>query len=185
MDSGKLKIHLWPEEVLEKRAEDVTDFNKDSIKDLLPEMIDLMHKTRGIGLAAPQIGISKRFFIMLTGYIDNDISNADTTLFVNPQIIEKSEDMVGFEEGCLSLPNYTVPTERYAEVLVSYQDYKGKTKQKRFKGLESICFQHEYDHLEGITILDKIPSKKKREKAKIKMIEQKALLSKKDPDTYK
>lgn len=110
------------------------------------EMFDLMRKHNGIGLAAPQVGLEFRFFIM----------NLDDKEYVciNPYITKRSKETELRDEGCLSYPGDKVFVERAKEIRVLYTDRRGMPKQKKFTGLAARCFQHELDHLNGITFRD-------------------------------
>ena len=114
---------------------------------LVREMHDLMRQENGIGLAAPQIGISKRVFVMgINGFKRS---------FFNPEIVESSQDHRDFDEGCLSFPGEHCIIRRPAWIQVRYQDTQGHWLQERLEDLEARCFQHELDHLDGITMWDR------------------------------
>jgi peptide deformylase len=113
-------------------------------KMLVDEMVALMLRENGIGLAAPQIGISRRLFVMC---VDGNHRHC-----FNPEIVESSEQIVEFNEGCLSFPGDQCIIKRPDWVRVSYQDHTGAVIETQLFGLESRCFQHELDHLDGITM---------------------------------
>jgi len=115
--------------------------------DLATKMFGLMRLENGIGLAAPQIGISKRVFVM-------SIDGHDRCCF-NPEIISSSDVFAEFEEGCLSFPGDSCILKRPHEVQVKYQNHYGDWIQADLMGLEARCFQHELDHLDGITMHDR------------------------------
>lgn len=122
------------------------DFNdpEENLK-LSKKMCHFMEKHCGIGLAAPQIGISLRLFVMKT-------NSGPCCHFFNPEIISASEEIYAFTEGCLSFPNEAVQTQRPHSIHVKFQNYKGDWCEAQLTGLSSICFQHELDHLNGITM---------------------------------
>lgn len=111
---------------------------------LVDEMLDFMRKQNGIGLAAPQIGISQRMFVM-------DINGRQWACF-NPKIEESSEESSEFQEGCLSFPGEACIIKRPRIIKVTYQDADGSIIKETLDSLESRCFQHELDHLDGITM---------------------------------
>ncbi|MBL0726043.1 MAG: peptide deformylase [Alphaproteobacteria bacterium] len=155
-----LKIHLWPELVLKRVADEINIFD-DSYTDFLSKMSNLMRVAGGIGLAAPQVGISSRFFIMLVNNYEKPNDSLDQIgskieFFGNPTVDNLSSEKIIFDEGCLSLPNNSVLVERYKSLTVKYFNEKGQKKSRKLCGIEAICFQHENDHLNGITILDKL-----------------------------
>jgi len=118
---------------------------------LANKMIDFMKQSNGIGLAAPQIGISARVFVMQTRF---DTGGMAMHCF-NPRIISYGKQIAQVEEGCLSFPNETMVIKRPAEIEVEYHNHKGDLIQARLWGLNAICFQHELDHLDGIVMHDR------------------------------
>lgn len=149
-----LKIVNYPHPALSKKTELVNEFNED-FKKLLENMKFAMKNRSGIGLAANQLAVNKKVFIMQLS------DDAPVKVFVNPQIIDVSVETVPFKEGCLSFPGLTVETTRYKSIILQYQDENGNTNNVELDGLASICAQHEMDHLEGITFLDKLSPLKK------------------------
>jgi peptide deformylase len=146
-----LEIKKYPERILKLKAQPVTSINGD-LQKLIDNMIETMYAAPGIGLAAPQVGISKRLAVV-------DISTVDTSspllILINPVILQK-EGVIEFEEGCLSLPEYITKVQRAERVLMSASDRDGKTIEIEGKGLLSIALQHEIDHLEGMLLIDRI-----------------------------
>lgn len=114
---------------------------------LCQDMLDLMREQHGIGLAALQVGISRRLFVMEV--------HGQTRYCFNPEILKSSEDQTFFAEGCLSFPGDSCSIQRPAGVSVRYQDHDGVWIHDRLLGLEARCFQHELDHLGGITMWDR------------------------------
>ena len=148
-----LKIYKYPSQCLETVS---TEFNFDN--DAIPDydnlvrfeqdMIALMLKEQGLGLAANQIGITKRFFAI--GHDSFDTFQKPVIIW-NPRILNKSEVNVIDVEGCLSFPGIFVKIERPKEIEVQYETTERKTRFAKLIGMEAKCFQHELDHLEGIT----------------------------------
>ncbi|TXH01241.1 MAG: peptide deformylase [Candidatus Moraniibacteriota bacterium] len=118
-----------------------------AIQALLPNMVRIMREANGIGLAAPQIGLSLRLCVI---EIDGVVRN-----LINPKITSTSRETVLFEEGCLSLPEEYFSIERFAKVTVRYQNEKGEEVKLRAHGLLAVCIQHELDHLDGTLIIDR------------------------------
>ena len=116
---------------------------------LSDQMLETMYSQSGVGLAAPQIGIDQRMMVM-------DCGSGPKTL-INPEIIESSEEVKKNEEGCLSFPGFFVQIERPISVTVRYSDLDGQMHEEEFTGFDAVCVQHEIDHLDGKTILDRIP----------------------------
>ena len=119
---------------------DLLQFEKD--------MTELMQKSNGMGLAANQIGITKRFFAIGSDTFDTFKKNV---IIWNPLIKKYSEEKVFDVEGCLSFPDIWIKVERPKQIEVQYETTQGETKTAKLDGMESKCFQHELDHLEGIT----------------------------------
>jgi peptide deformylase len=130
------------------------DFTTDKDAEKLEsEMIAFMLAENGIGLAANQIGISKRVFVM--GHLENPVFPKPFALF-NPEILESSEEEVLDQEGCLSFPGIWLTVKRPAWVKVRYFDSSGTEHIEKYEGYVSKCFQHELDHLNGVCFVDKV-----------------------------
>lgn len=146
-----LEIRKFPDPVLKKKAEPVESVDE-GIRKLMDDMAETMYASMGIGLAAPQVGVSKRVIVV-------DVSPRDEQgegrLFAlaNPQII-KSEGEEEFEEGCLSLPGFTTVVKRPSKITISALDRDGRDVIIEADGLFAIALQHEMDHLAGTLILD-------------------------------
>ena len=124
----------------------------DGIRTLLDDMAETMYDAPGIGLAAPQISISRRLIVMDCG------GEEDRQLFkmINPEIVDSAEDRTVLEEGCLSIPGQTADVERPAHVDVRYIDVDGNQQMLHCEGLLAACVQHEIDHLNGVLFIDHI-----------------------------
>lgn len=138
-----INLVKYPNEVLLQQCKEV-DLNIIDISKYIDGMIDLMKVHKGIGLAAPQIGLNYRFFMM------------ETDMYINPVILEQSEDIVIDTEGCLSFPGLSMRVKRAKKVTVEYTDIEGKRKEGKFVNYMARCFQHELDHLDGITFNQRV-----------------------------
>ena len=143
------KITTFPAGVLRKEAEAVKDFNHD-LKNLLDDMIETMRDAPGVGLAAPQVGVSKRVVVVEFGDEEDDTIPKQLYVLINPEIINKSNDMVAGIEGCLSVPGLVGEVERAKVVTVSAQDQSGAKIKIRAQGWLARIFQHEIDHINGL-----------------------------------
>jgi len=138
-------------------------FSYDIHEEDLPEqvsknMFDTLKKDAGVGLAGPQIGLLKKIFIIDTTPLleDDPLIKKVEQLFVNPKILEVSDDQVIYNEGCLSIPGIYKDLYRPAKIRVRYQDLSFNTIEEELDGMPARIFQHEYDHLEGILFIDKL-----------------------------
>ncbi len=169
--SGELlKIFTYPSPILKKVAKPVEDFNED-LKSLCLNMLYTMYKAPGIGLAAPQVGISERIFVMDIDYKREAVTRADGTndyqlshfnpmIFINP-VIENKKGEILYQEGCLSVPGVYEDVKRAEEITVKFQDWDGNHHTIEASELLSVCIQHENDHLEGIVFLERLSMLKK------------------------
>lgn len=144
-----MKIYKLGEEVLRKKAVPVKESEiTDSLRETFNEMFETMLAADGVGLAAPQIGDSRRYFVIIS---DDDVRR----VFVNPQIIATSNELCDYEEGCLSLPGFNEKIKRPAKVTVQALNEFGKPFTLNADGLLARIIQHEYDHLDGIVYIDR------------------------------
>lgn len=153
-----LEIKRYPERVLKERASSVLNIDREILK-LIDDMIETMYAAPGIGLAAPQVGVSKRIIV-----IDVSVKEGEKTpliVLVNPEIVN-TEGEIDSEEGCLSLPGYITTVKRAERVIVKGLNRDGKEIKIEGEGLLSRALQHEIDHLNGILLIDRI-SRIKRE----------------------
>ncbi len=144
-------ILLHPDPRLKKRAEEVPDLS-DDLRALADDMLETMYDAPGIGLAAPQVGVSARLVVM-DCVKEEGATPAPLTLF-NPEIVAASDETSVYEEGCLSLPEQFGEITRPAEVTVRWIDRDGNPKEQDFAGLWATCVQHEIDHLDGKLFID-------------------------------
>lgn len=151
-----LRIRHYPEEVLRRKAEPVETLDE-GLRTLARDMAETMYDAPGVGLAAPQVGVSCRLVV-----IDCSPKDAPAELItaINPEIIETS-GQVTEEEGCLSVPEYYAAVTRSAQVRVRYLDLDGERVEREADGLLAIAFQHEIDHLDGVLFIDHLSSLKK------------------------
>ena len=152
----KISLKIYPDRVLRKKSTNVERIN-DSILSLIHKMEEIMNQNKGIGLAAPQVGINKRLFI--TKDFSND-NNDNILVFINPEIIEEDKE-VESKEGCLSIPGHYDYIKRKNNIFVSYTDLEGAEKSEEFNDMQSIVYQHELDHLDGILFPDRLPKIRK------------------------
>ena len=140
--------------ILKKVCRPVTDFNE-KLATLLDDMGDTMIAANGLGLAGPQVGMMRRVFVVLDQYIDEDDNEVDEIIeFVNPEILEKSEETITSFEGCLSFPGRNGLIRRPAYVRAKAQDRNGEWFEIEAEGILARAICHENDHLNGITVLD-------------------------------
>lgn len=150
-----LKLYTYPHKILSQKCEKVEEVN-DDIRKLLDDMLETMYADKGVGLAAPQIGISKRIIVIDDKITDEGEPGPNPMYLVNPEIIKKSDETIFFNEGCLSVPGQSAKVERHAAVTVKYLDYNGKEQILDAEDYLAIILQHETDHLDGILYIDRI-----------------------------
>jgi peptide deformylase len=128
----------------------------DALRDLIADMFDTMYDAPGIGLAAIQVGVPKRVIVMdLQEQQDEDGKPIrEPRVFINPEIVDPSEDQSVYTEGCLSVPDQFADVERPARCRVKWLDEQGGSHDEVFEGLLATCIQHEMDHLQGIVFID-------------------------------
>ena len=153
-----LTILEVPNPLLKKKSEPVAQMD-DDIRKLTDDMLETMYEAPGIGLAAPQVGVLKRIVV-----IDVSRENEPRRPYrmINPVIIDRSEERVMHDEGCLSVPEQYAEVERAKSVTVRYTDENGKERELHAEGLLAIAVQHELDHLDGKLFIDHL-SKVKRD----------------------
>lgn len=148
-----LKLYEYPDEVLRQKCEKVSKVD-DELRRFLDDMLETMYVDKGCGLAAPQVGVTKRIIVIDDNPSDEDKSARRPMYLVNPEIIWRSEEKVLFNEGCLSLPDQRAQVERHERVRVHYIDYNGNEQEILADDLLAIILQHEIDHLDGILYID-------------------------------
>ena len=147
------KIVTLPDPVLKRKARAVTKFDKD-LHTLLDDMVETMREAPGVGLAAPQIGLSERIIVIEYYEHEEDDENEDAPkkvwAVINPEIVKVSDETLLGVEGCLSIPGLVGEVERHAEVQVRALNRHGKPMKVKAKGWLARIFQHEIDHLNGV-----------------------------------
>tara|TARA_B100001057_G_C22497993_1_gene812884 strand:- start:15 stop:533 length:519 start_codon:yes stop_codon:yes gene_type:complete len=159
------KILFYPDPILLRMSTRIENFDE-NVASLSRDLIDTMYDADGVGLAAPQIGINKRIFVL---DCSRENEKKDCKIVINPEIEHVSEELSSYKEGCLSIPGITEEIFRPKFIKVLYQDISGALQQNTFDDLWSTCFQHELDHLNGKLFIDRLrPMKKILVKNKIK-----------------
>ncbi len=157
-----LTVLRFPDPRLRTKAQPVTEINA-ATATIIDDMLATMYKEKGIGLAATQVNIHLRIVVM-----DTSESGNHPLVLINPEITMRSDDMVINEEGCLSVPGTYAKVNRHSTCTVKALDRNGKLFTLDGKGLQSICIQHELDHLNGILFVDYLsPLKRQRMQTKI------------------
>jgi peptide deformylase len=154
---ARSQIRQYPEPVLRARASPVSEFS-DDLRALVERMVRLMDDANGVGLAGNQVGLLRRVLVY-----HPDREDSEARALVNPEIVERSEETLSDEEGCLSLGPLRVPVERHAGVSVRAQDEHGEPVSVDAEGLEARILQHEIDHLDGVLIIDRTTPEARRE----------------------
>ncbi len=152
-----MRIRIVGDEVLREKAAGIEKFDEE-LKQLVEEMFDTMHEADGIGLAAPQVGLSIRLLVTDTSELEK---GTQPTAFINPQIVA-SEGESTFEEGCLSIPGVREEVTRPEKITLEYQTVDGVKKKEDFEGWQARVLQHEIDHLDGVLFIDYLSPVKKK-----------------------
>lgn len=136
----------------------------DALRALIADMLETMYDAPGIGLAAIQVGVAKRVLVIDLQEPEEEGGEAvrDPRVFINPEILSASDDLVPYNEGCLSVPEQYAEVQRPSHIRARWLDEQGKAHEEDLDGLMAICLQHEMDHLEGILFIDHL-SKLKRD----------------------
>ncbi len=165
-------VYVYGSPVLRKvSAEIASDYPK--LKELIGDMFETMSNSDGIGLAAPQIGIPIRLFVIDASPLEEDHPELKDfkKVFINPKIVERSENQVLYNEGCLSIPNLREDVERPDSITIKYLDENFNVYEDHFDGVAARVIQHEYDHLEGILFTDRVsPIRRQILKSKLNAI---------------
>ncbi|MEL4280504.1 MULTISPECIES: peptide deformylase [Shewanella] len=154
--SQPLPIALVGEAILKEHAIEVRDFDT-ALSQLAEQMALSMVAAKGVGIAAPQVHSPLALFIMASRPNERypDAPLMDPVVVVNPQILSASAELVSGEEGCLSVPGQRFSIWRHQTIVVRYQDLSGHRQQTELTGFIARIFQHEFDHLQGITLLER------------------------------
>jgi peptide deformylase len=150
-----MRIITLGNDLLRRKAEPVDEINGE-IAETVQEMFKALKKGKGVGLAGPQVGFMKRVFVI---HVEGD----EPRVFINPSIIETSQETVKYEEGCLSLPGCWAYVVRPQSVKVQAWNEKGRPFTMEAGGILARVIQHEYDHLEGVLFIDRVPEQKRKQ----------------------
>jgi peptide deformylase len=151
------EVLVAPDPRLKVKSRKVETFDA-ALKTLLDDMVETMYAAKGIGLAAPQVGVPLRALVM---DIAREGEEPSPRKFVNPEIVWASEEQVPCEEGCLSVPGQYAEVTRPRQVSVRFQDETGVRHEIDCDGLLAVCIQHEMDHLEGVLFVDRLSALKR------------------------
>jgi peptide deformylase len=165
-----LPIVSYGSSVLKKTAKEITS-DYPNLSELIANMWETMYAANGVGLAAPQIGLSIRIFVIdASPFVDEEnmgieeieILNTFKKVFINPKIISEEGKLWDFNEGCLSIPEVREDVSRKEEILINFFDENFELQKLKLNGLAARVVQHEYDHIEGVLFTDHLSSLKKR-----------------------
>lgn len=165
-----LPIIGYGDPVLRKKGEEIAK-DMPNLKQIVSDMYETMYKAYGVGLAAPQVGLALRLFVIDTTPFsdDEDLSKEEQAqlkgfkrTFINPVMLKEEGEEWGFNEGCLSIPEVREDVYRHERITIEYMDEDFNKKTEVFDGLIARVIQHEYDHIEGILFTDRISTLKKR-----------------------
>ena len=166
-----LPMYIFGQPVLRKVAEEIDYEAYPNLKELIDNMFETLKRSEGVGLAAPQVGLSIRLFIVDLDVISDDEPQYKGYLhaFINPEILEESKETSSMSEGCLSIPGINENVKRPEKIHVAYTDENGEKQDKWLEGFEARVFQHEYDHLDGKMFIDRIsPMRRQLVRGKLK-----------------
>ena len=159
-----LEIYKLGDDVLRKNSKRISKVDN-SIRTLAKEMLQSMYAAKGIGLAAPQIGINKELLVIDVNYDD---SAAEPLILINPEISSYGTTLNSYEEGCLSIPGVYLNVIRPSTIKLKFRDEMGRPRKMKAEGLLARCIQHEMDHLNGVLFVDRVSSKEDLNKELIK-----------------
>lgn len=146
-----LEIKTYPDKILKEKTAHIISIDT-TIQSLIDDMIETMYEAKGVGLAANQVGVSKRLCVIDISVVDE---KTPLIVLINPEIIEKRGNIED-EEGCLSIPEYKAKVKRAKEIFVRGLDRKGRNIEVHGEGLLARALQHEIDHLDGLLLIDRL-----------------------------
>ena len=158
-----LPIYLYGHPVLRKVAQNITQ-DYPNLKELINNMFETMYNADGIGLAAPQVGLGIRLFVIDLAPLEEDDESliGFKKVFINADITEHSDETISFQEGCLSFPGIHESVQRPEKIRIKYVDENFTEHEEVYDGFIARCIQHEYDHIEGKLFIDKISGIRKQ-----------------------
>lgn len=154
-----MKLVLSPDPVLRQICDEVDvgdSAELHAVEKQAATMLKIMYKNHGCGLAAPQVGIAQRFFVVDVEWDGENAKTKNPIVLINPRIVEKHGDPIEASEGCLSLPGVLIPVMRQENVMLQGYDTDGELIEVEAHEFDARCFQHENDHLDGITLFEKV-----------------------------
>ena len=154
-DKSALKIFKLGSDTLRQNSSRISKVDE-SIRKLAKEMLQSMYSAKGIGLAAPQIGIHKELLVIDINFED---SAAEPLILINPEITAFGSTLNSYEEGCLSIPGVYLNVIRPSTIKLKFRDEMGRPRKMKADGLLARCIQHEMDHLKGVLFVDRVTSK--------------------------
>ncbi len=160
LDNPPLEIYKLGSSTLRTNAKRISKVNQDTRK-LAKEMLQSMYSAKGIGLAAPQVGISKELLVIDINFED---SAAEPLILINPEITAFGSTLNSYEEGCLSIPGIYLNVVRPSTIKLKFRDEMGRPRKMNADGLLARCIQHEVDHLRGVLFVDRVSSKEDLQK---------------------
>lgn len=159
MATKKLELRYYPDPILRATSDAISSFD-DALRELAGAMAATMHREKGIGLAAPQIGLTKRLIVVLQMKTPED-TDAQPLVLVNPRVVSTGGELWSYEEGCLSIPGVTAAVLRPTQVGVEYQDLDGEIHKIVDENMLGRILLHEIDHLDGKLFIDCLSSAQK------------------------
>jgi peptide deformylase len=170
-----LPVYIYGHSVLRKVAKDIDGANYPNLKQLIENMFETMHNAEGVGIAAPQVGLEDRIFVVdLEPLADEEHPEFKgfKKAFINAHIIERDGDVAQVEEGCLSIPGIHEKVPREGHIRIQYLDENNQAHDEEYSGYMARVIQHEYDHIDGIMFVDRIsPMRKQMIKGKLANME--------------
>ncbi len=157
-----LPIYIYGNSILRNKCTDV-DSSFSNLNIIINDMFETMHNANGIGLAAPQIGLSINLFLIDLSPLSSDYPNLKNVkkVFINPKIIKEDGDYWEYDEGCLSIPEVNDLVSRKKNIEIEYLDQKFNLVKEKISGIEARVIQHEYDHINGVLFIDYLSAKRK------------------------
>ncbi len=168
----KMPIYAYGQPVLKKEAEDIQP-DYPGLSQLIEDMWETMYHAGGVGLAAPQVGLSIRLFLVDTEQMKDEKTSGEgiKKVFINAEILQETDNFCSYEEGCLSIPDLTGDVDRPDGISIRYLDENFIEHTQTFTGINARVIQHEYDHIDGVLFIEHLkPIKKRLLKSKLEQI---------------